>query len=136
MVLKGPFVRNMKLTTTILSDFVQDFKLEVTEFGVCFDAVINFNLPMQNFNLQSEVHMDSVLSGCIDTIYLLNPTVEAYKMPVFFNDVNHQFLYLSRTGLVITGNMPLFGAYSVSIFPKNNGCSQQSFDELRAKKLN
>ena len=126
----------MKLTSTILFDFINDFKLEVSEFGVCYDAIINFNLPMQNFNLQSEVHMQAVLSYRIDTIYLLNPAIETYKMPTFFNDVNHQFLYLNRSGLIITGNMPLFGAYSVSIYPKSPSCSQKTYDELKAKILN
>lgn len=126
----------MKLTSTILFDFIHDFELEVTEFGVCFDAIINFNLPTQNFNLQSEVHMESALSNGIDSIYLLNRLVEDFKMPTFFNDVNHRFLYLSHTGLIITGTMPLTGAYSVSIFPKSAYCSQQTFDELKGKKLN
>ncbi|MEP7143629.1 MAG: hypothetical protein ABI707_12195 [Ferruginibacter sp.] len=126
----------MKLTSTILFDFISDFKLEISEFGACFDAIINFNLPMQNFNLQSEVHMEPVLSYRIDTIYLLNPAIMKYKMPTFFNDVNHQFLYLNHTGLIITGNMKLFGAYSVSIFPKSHSCTLKTFDELRAKKLN
>ncbi|MEO5893648.1 MAG: hypothetical protein ABIQ31_25565 [Ferruginibacter sp.] len=126
----------MKLTSTILSDFVSDFKLEVSEVGVCFESIVNFNLPMQNFNLQTEVHMESVLSNGIDTIYLLNPVIEIYKMPIFFNDVNHQFLYLTRTGLVITGNMPMLGAYSISIFPKTKICTTKTFYELKAKKLN
>lgn len=126
----------MKMTSTILLDFAYDFNLEVSEVGVCFDAIINFNLPMQNFNLQSEVQMESVLSKGIDTIYLLNPVISKYKMPTFFNDVNHQFLYLNHTGLIIAGNMPLFGAYSISMFPKNSRCSKKTFDELRAKKLN
>ena len=74
----------MKLASTILSDFVNDFKLEVSRLGVCFDAVINFNFPDKNFNLHSEVHMEPGLSKHIDTIYLLNPVIEKYKMPVFF----------------------------------------------------
>ncbi|MEP7109297.1 MAG: hypothetical protein ABI760_14990 [Ferruginibacter sp.] len=126
----------MKLTSTILFEFINDFDLEVSELGVCFDAIINFNLPMQNFNLQSEVHMESVLSNSIDSIYLLNPLIEKYKMPTFFSDVNHQFLYLNHTGLIIAGKMPLFGAYSVSMFPKSQSCSLKTYDELRAKKLN
>jgi hypothetical protein len=80
--------------------------------------------------------MEPVLSYMIDTIYLLNPAVIKYKMPAFFNDVNHQFLYLNHTGLIITGNMELLGAYSVSIFPKSHTCTQKTWDELRAKKLN
>ena len=126
----------MKLASTILSDFVSDFKLEVSKVGVCFDAIINFNLPNKNFNLQSEVYMEPALSKDIDTIYLLNPIIEAYRMPVFFNDINHQFLYLNRTGLVITGNMPLVGSYSVSIMPKSHGCTPETLEELTAKKLN
>jgi len=126
----------MKITSSILSEFITDFGLEMTEAGVCFDAIVNFNLPMQNFNLQSEVHMESLLSGNFDTVYLLNPVVALYKMPTFFNDVNHQFLYLNKTGLIITGSMPLFGAFSISMFPKNTTCSQKTLNELRAKKFN
>ena len=126
----------MKLTSTILFDFVNDFKLEVYEFGVCFDAIINFNLPVQNFNLQSEVSMEPSLSYMIDTVYLLNPVVTKYRMPAFFNDANHQFRYLHHKGLIITGNMVLLGAYSVSIFPRSHNCTQKTYDELRAKKLN
>ncbi len=80
--------------------------------------------------------MESVLSNAVDTIYLLNPAVKKYNMPIFFNDVNHQFLYLNHRGLVITGVMPLLGAYSISIFPKSRYGSQKAMDELRAKKLN
>lgn len=126
----------MKITSSILSDFVTDFNLEVTELGVSFDAIVNFNLPMQNFNLQSEVHMESLLSNNFDSVYLLNPVVALYKMPTFFNDVNHQFLYLNKTGLIITGDMPLFGAFSISMYPKNTFCSRKTYAELMAKKFN
>ena len=91
---------------------------------------------MQNFNMQSEVHMEALFSDRVDSIYLLNPAILKYKMPTFFNDVNHRFLYLSKTGLIITGNLELVGAYSVSIFPKSDRCTQKTWDELRAKKLN
>ncbi|MEJ7586748.1 MAG: hypothetical protein WKI04_04220 [Ferruginibacter sp.] len=80
--------------------------------------------------------MESVLANGIYSIYLLNPLIEVYEMPTFFNDVNHQFLYLNRTGLVITGTMPLAGAYSISIFPKSRTSTDKTYYELRAKKLN
>jgi len=57
-------------------------------------------------------------------------------MPTFFNDVNNQFRYINHKGLIITGNMELLGAYTVSIFPKSRGCTQNTYEELRAKKLN
>jgi len=126
----------MKITSSILSDFVNDFQLETTDVGVCFDAVINFNLPTQHFNLQSEVHMESVLSKNLDTLYLLNPLISDYKMPTVFNDANHQFLYLERTGLIIAGTLPVYGAYSISLFPKGNSCNPKTLREIRSKKLN
>jgi|GEM_PF-3927126 len=126
----------MKKASTILFDFVNDFNLTISEVGVCFDAIVNFNLPMQNFNLRSEVHMASIFSNRIDTIYLLNPVIEQHKMPTFFNDVNHQFLYLNKTGLIIAGDMPLFGPYSISMFPKSNNCTSKTLRELRSKKYN
>lgn len=126
----------MKLTSTILSDFVHDFKLQTSEFGVCFSAVANFNLPSRHFNLHTDVHMEAVLSGSIDTIYLLNPVVEAYKMPTFFNDANHQFLYLNNAGIIIIGTAQPIGMYSISIIPKSDSYTKKSFDELRGKKLN
>ncbi|MEO6732098.1 MAG: hypothetical protein ABIN01_12840 [Ferruginibacter sp.] len=126
----------MKLTSTIFCDFINDFALETTEVGVCFDAIVNFNLPMQNFNLQSEVSIESLLSDSFDTMYLLNPVVEMYKMPTLFNDVNHQFVYAKHRGLLIVGTMALFGAYTISIIPKNDLCDPKTLNELRAKKLN
>lgn len=126
----------MKITSTILCDFIQDYKLEVSEVGVCFDAIIDFNLPLQNFNLPSEVYMESVFSNSIDTIYLLNPVIELYKLPVYFNDVNYQFLYVKHRGILIAGNLPLFGTFTISIIPKCRTCTQKTFNELRAKKLN
>ena len=126
----------MKKTNAILCDFVQDFNLEISEIGVCFEAIVNFNLPSQNFNLLSEVHMESVFSNKIDTLYLLNPMVEKYKMPSFFNDVNHQFLYLNKAGLIVAGSLPLFGAYTISIIPKNYTCTEKTWNELKSKKLN
>lgn len=128
--------QDMKTTSTILFDFIHDFKLEISEVGVCFDAVINFNLQMQNFNLQSEVHMQSFVSTRIDTVYLLNTEVEKYNMPTFFNVVNNQFFYLKERGLLIAGTMPLFGAYTISIFPKTSSCTQNTISELRGKKYN
>jgi hypothetical protein len=126
----------MKLTSNIIADFVKDFDLEVYEFGVCFDAIVNFNLPDQNFNLQTEVHLESALSSKIDTICLLNPIVALYRMPIFFNEVNHQFLYLYRKGLIITGSMTGIGAYSVSIFPRSRYCNPKTLEELKARKFN
>ncbi|MEO7766821.1 MAG: hypothetical protein ABIS01_05315 [Ferruginibacter sp.] len=126
----------MKITSTILPGFINDFDIVVSEMGVCFDAVINFNLPYQSFNIQSEVHMEAVFSNSFDTVYLLNPAVEVYKMPTFFNVVNHQFIYPGFKGLIITGKMTIFGSYTVSIFPVSRSCSQKTFDELSAKKLN
>lgn len=126
----------MKTTSTVLFDFIYDYKLDVSGIGVCFNAVIDFNLPAQNFNLMSEVHIESFLSNRVDSIYLLNPVIEKYKMPTFFNDANHQFFYLKQRGLMIMGQMPLFGGYTISIVPKSYSCTQKTFDELRAKKLN
>ncbi|MCW3092328.1 MAG: hypothetical protein JWP81_3397 [Ferruginibacter sp.] len=126
----------MKVTSTILPDFINDFNMEVFEMGVCFDAVVNFNLPFQSFNMESEVHMEAMLSGSFDTVYLLNPDIKIYKMPTFFNMVNHQFIYPKFKGLIIAGNMPIFGRYTVSIFPTSQFCSEQTLNELKAKKLN
>lgn len=126
----------MKSTSTIFFDFICDHNLDVSEIGVCFNAVIDFNLPTQNFNLISEVHMESFLSGRVDSIYLLNREIENYKMPTFFNEVNHQFFYVKERGLLIAGCMPVFGAYTIAIIPKSYSCCQATFDELRAKKLN
>jgi hypothetical protein len=126
----------MKLTSTILTDFIRDFEMERFEFGVCFEGIINFNLPDHNFNLYSEVHMEAGLCRRIDSIYLLNPVIALYKMPTFFNDVDHKFLYLHRKGIIITGILTLIGPYSVSIFPSSRTVSQHCFDELRARKLN
>lgn len=126
----------MKTTSSILFDFIQDFGLEVSEIGVCLDAVVNFNLQKQNFNLQSEVQLDSIISNRIDTVILLNKEVEKYKIPTFFNIVNNQFFYLKQRGLLISGNIIMLGDYTISIFPKSTSCSQRTFNELRAKKLN
>ncbi|MEO6548433.1 MAG: hypothetical protein ABIN94_10550 [Ferruginibacter sp.] len=126
----------MKVTSTILPDFINDFSIDVFEIGVCFDAIVNFNLPFQSFNIESEVHMEAMVSGNFDTIYLLNPDIKVYKMPTFFNIVNHQFIYPKFKGLIIAGNMPIFGRYTVSIFPTTQRCSDAAFYEWRAKKLN
>lgn len=126
----------MKMTSTILYDFIQDFDLESSEVGVCFDASIEFNTPGQKFNFQSEVLMESFLLTGIDTIFLLNPVTQIYRIPTFFNDTNHQFIYFRNKGLFIAGYTPLFGSYSVSIFPESLDCTQKTFDELRAKKYN
>ncbi|MEO7768867.1 MAG: hypothetical protein ABIS01_15665 [Ferruginibacter sp.] len=126
----------MKLTSTILSEFIADFKLKKSEVGICFDAIVNFNLGIQNFNIKSEVYMESGLSHNLDSIYLLNTVIARYKMPTFLNDVNHHFNYISYKALIVTGNMPLFGDYTISIFPKSRFCTPKTFAELRAKKLN
>lgn len=126
----------MKVTSSILFDFIADFKIELADVGMCFDAIVNFNLAMQNFNLQSEVYMESVISKSIDSIYLLNPVIAKYMMPTFFNDVNHQFIYLQHKTLIIHGNMPLFGDYSISVFPKSRKATPFTLAELRAKKYN
>ena len=127
----------MKLTSTILTDFIRDFEMEKFEFGVCFEGIINFNLPDHNFNLYSEVHMEaSLCRRRIDSIYLLNPVIALYKMPTFFNDVENRFLYLHKKGIIMTGILQLIGPYSVSIFPSSRPVSQYCFDELRARKLN
>ena len=126
----------MKATSTILFDFIYDYNLEVSEIGACFTALVDFNLPTKNFNLITEVHLDSFLSTRLDSIYLLNPEIENYEMPTFFNDINHQFFYLKNRGLLIAGCMPVFGAYTISVIPKSFNCSQQIYSELRGKKLN
>ena len=126
----------MKATSSILFDFIYDHKLDVSDTGVCFEAMIEFNLPAQNFNLPSAVHIESFLFNRVDSIYLLNPLIEQHRLPTFFNDVNHRFFYLKQRGLMIAGTMPLFGAYTISIIPNSQICKQKTFDELRAKKLN
>lgn len=90
----------------------------------------------QNFSIPSEVQMEAVFSGDIDTIHFLNPVIEQYKMPVIFNEINHQFLYINNTGLLIAGNLPLFGPFTISIFPMGGECKPSTLIELKCKKYN
>ncbi|MEO6549495.1 MAG: hypothetical protein ABIN94_15945 [Ferruginibacter sp.] len=126
----------MKITSTILFDFIADFKIVRDDVGICFDSIVNFNAGARHFNIRSEIFMESIIEKSIDSIYLLNPIARKYKIPTFFNDVNHQFLYLPYKALIIDGDMPLFGNYSISIFPKSRKASQVTLAELRAKKYN
>jgi hypothetical protein len=126
----------MKMTSTLLFDFIGDFNLESSEPGVCFDAMVDFNITGQTFNFQSEVLIESFLLTHPDTIYLLNRITQIYKIPNFFNGVNHHFIYFKNRVLFIAGYTTLFGSYSISIFPVSGSCTQKTFDELRAKKLN
>jgi hypothetical protein len=117
-------------------DFVHDFNLEFTEPGVCFNALIGFNLPMHHFNLMSEVQVDAVMSGDIDTICLLNPALDAYNIPTLFNDLSHRLAYIKNRALLVFGLLPLYGAFTIAIIPKSRYCALKTYDELRAKKLN
>ena len=125
----------MKKTSSLLFDFIHDFNLEVEEMGVCFGANVDFHTPVQKFNFYSEVHIES-FSASINSIYLLNPLTEIYKIPTFFSDVNHQCVYFRKRGLFIAGYTALFGPYSISMFPEGMCCSRGTLEELRCKKLN
>ena len=126
----------MKICSLPFSEFIQDFELESREFGICFSATVNFNVMMQNFCVQTDVHMEALYSGEIDTIRLLNPIIEQYKMPVSFNEVSHQFLYIHNTALLIGGHINLFGPFTISIFPRNQAVNPASLAEIKSKKLN
>lgn len=124
------------MTSILLGDFIQDFNLETTEMGVCFDATIDFDIAGQKYNFHSAVLLESFLLTNIDTVYILNPISQVYKIPTFFNDVNHQFIYFKNRGLFIAAYHPIFGSYSISIFPDAGYCTQKTFNELKAKKFN
>ena len=116
----------MNKTSSVLFDFIHDFNFEVEEIGACFGADIDFHTLVQKFKFYSEVHIES-FSSSINSIYLLNPLTEIYKIPTFFSDLNHQFVYFRNRGLFIAGYTALFGPYSISIFPESMCCSRETW---------
>ncbi|MEO6232585.1 MAG: hypothetical protein ABJB11_05480 [Ferruginibacter sp.] len=126
----------MKTCATQFAAFIDDFKLSDHESGVCFNAVINFNLLKQNICVESEVYMEAVFSNKIDTVHLLNPLIGAYKMPVQFNEGNNRFLHIENTGLLVAGELPVLGTFTMTIFPKNTPCNVRTLREISCKKYN
>ncbi|CAN5624122.1 hypothetical protein BH11BAC3_BH11BAC3_46180 [soil metagenome] len=126
----------MKTCVTHFAAFIEDFNLSDHETGVCFNAVINFNLLKQNVSVESEVYMEAVFSNEIDTIHLLNPLIGEYKMPVRFNEGNHRFLHIENTGLLVAGVLPAFGSFTMTIFPQATACNLQTLREISCKKYN
>ncbi len=126
----------MKTCATQFADFIGEFDLLEHESGVCFNAVINFNMLKQNVSVESEVYMEAIFSNEIDTIHLLNPLIGEFKMPVRFNQSNHRFLHLENIGLLVAGELPVFGNFTLTIFPQTTPCSKQAMREISCKKYN
>lgn len=125
----------LKVITKILTDFINDFKLETKAHLVCFDATVHFASSV-NLSLSTEVHIINILNKAIDVVYLLNPEIQRYGIPDTFESNNTEFTYVKGMALVIKGSSDLYGDYTLSIHPASDHCKPETIRELQTKQWN
>ena len=109
----------MKITTEILKDFVNDFKLESEDETICFYAVVDFVAGI-TIQLLSEVHIVALQNDAKDVVYLLSPDIPKCGMPDMLTSGHLKFIYGKERGLIVEGHSPLYGGYILSICTINN----------------
>jgi hypothetical protein len=126
----------MKLVTTSLSDFIQDFNLLKKAGIICFDANIYFITSKKNIQIQTQVQIVSITNKVLDEVYLLNPNIEKYG----FNDTyifgREKFKYFENFGLYIKSYSPKHGYYFLNINQHINECDEHMNAEIHARMYN
>ncbi len=109
----------MKTSDTVLAEFIKDFKLEVPDIGVCFNADIEFTTISIFKKFNCEVHIITMTQKQLSVVYLLHQPLAEHGIPdVFPFDADH-FSYNKMRSLVINDYDLLRGKYSLCISPIN-----------------
>ena len=121
----------------MLADFIRDFNLKTAEKEViCFDARIEYRAQGVYRRLESEVQIIFLEKTGLSVVYLLHPDISKYDIPDTFPFDPEQFVYIRNAALIIVGNHPGTGRFSVTIQTLDNSCEVDTVEELKAKNLN
>jgi tetrahydromethanopterin S-methyltransferase subunit E len=65
----------VKQITKRLKDFILAFDLAHPVTGICFDAIVFFYTDTLVLQIESQIHIITILAKKVDVLYILNPEI-------------------------------------------------------------
>jgi hypothetical protein len=127
----------MKARESLLINFISDFSLEVSgDEAICFEASVEFRAKGIVRKIDTELQINTLEKTGRSVVYLLHPDIYQLNIPDTFPFDPKHFVYLRHSALIITGSNVDYGEFSVSLRAIDTSCTEQTLNELKAKKLN
>jgi hypothetical protein len=101
--------------------------------GVCFDAIVFFYTDTLVLQMESEIHIISILAKNIDVQYILNPQICKRGFPNMFESAHCEFDFKGKKGLLLKGSTTENVNYSILIQPTGKDCESATLAEKQGK---
>lgn len=103
-----------------LVDFIDDFSLRQSGKAIYFNARIHFESEEKNITALAEVHIVGIKAKNINSIYIINPEINAHEIPDMLNDKSEIFEYRKKECFIIIGYSKKYKNFTLYIYPENN----------------
>lgn len=126
----------MKQLTKQLKDFILAFDLADSLTRVCFDAMVFYYSDILVMEVESQIHIITILPKNLDVLYIINHQIREKAFPHMFQSTNCRFDFKEKKGLLIKE----FGRekinYSILIQPTGKNCEPATLEEIKAEMSN
>ncbi len=126
----------MNNVSATVIEFVKEYKLEVSEEGICFDSRLLIFTKSLFAQVQSEVHIINVGVTNIDKISLLNPKLGIGNFPTEFEPEPADISFEPKKCLIIKGESKFYGMFKLILEPINHDCAEPTINEIKSKLYN
>ncbi len=123
----------MKQLTKSISDFILAFDLLHPINGVCFDAMVFFYTDKLVLQIESEVHIITILNKKIDVLYILNPEIRNRELPDMFESKHCEINFREKKGLLLKSVDDQNRSYSILIQPTGKSCEPVTLEEIQQR---
>jgi len=123
----------VKQLTKSISDFILAFDLLHPINGVCFDAKVFFYTDKLVLQIESEIHIITILNKKIDVLYILNPEIRNRDLPDMFESEHCTIDFRKKKGLLLKSVNDKNKSYSILIQPTGKGCEAVTLEEIQQR---
>jgi hypothetical protein len=123
----------VKQLTKSISDFILAFDLLHPINGVCFDAMVFFYTDKLVLQIESEVHIITILNKKIDVLYILNPEIRNRELPDMFESKHCEINFREKKGLLLKSVDDQNRSYSILIQPTGKSCEPVTLEEIQQR---
>jgi hypothetical protein len=123
----------VKQLTKSISDFILAFDLLHPINGVCFDAMVFFYTDKLVLQIESEVHIITILNKKIDVLYILNPEIRNRELPDMFESKHCEINFRKKKGLLLKSVDDQNRSYSILIQPTGKSCEPVTLEEIQQR---
>jgi hypothetical protein len=123
----------MKQITKPVKDFILVFNFVSPKTGVCFDAMVFFYTDTLEFQIESEIHIITILAKKVDLLYILNPEISKRGFPDMFESAHCEIDFREKKGLLIRSLTAENKSYSILIQPIGKDCEPATLEDIKGK---